>query len=258
VDRSETPGRYVYCLALAGEAHETEEPGLAGIEGRAVEAVGCGEIVALAHRGSDVPYSGSDEQAVVGWVLAHHHVVEEAWKRWGSVLPMSFNTIVVGADGDTPEERLRGWIETEREPLLLKLRTLRGRAEYGVQVFWDEAHVARVASERSLELEAQIAASPRGMAFMLTRKREALLRREAEDAAAKLREWVSGRVAAVAEQVQTAPLRGAETGHSMVVNLSCLASRTAEPELAALVGELAAREGHQARLVGPLPPYSFA
>jgi hypothetical protein len=252
------PGRYVYCLA--GEPPAAADVlGPIGLDGRVVYALPAGGIAAIVHDCSAEPYHTEDDGLAAGWVLAHHRVVELAWERWEAVLPMTFNTIVAAPPGEAPDRPLRAWLDAERAGLSARLDAVRGRAEYGLQVFWDDAQVARADAARpAAPGEPEAAGRSRGIAYLYRQRRERDARRAAggpgEAFAVSLRE----RVGDHAERVRLERLGDAPVGLRMVVNLSCLCPPAREPELSAIVAELAELDGQEARLVGPLPPYSFA
>src|SRR3990172_7132909 len=89
--KDEHAGLYVYCVAPGGEEMTLGE---IGIEGHAVYTVAHEGTCALVHDCPAQPYQSEDGSIAVAWVLTHHQVVEAAWKRWGTVLPLTFNTII--------------------------------------------------------------------------------------------------------------------------------------------------------------------
>jgi Gas vesicle synthesis protein GvpL/GvpF len=255
-------GRYVYCLA-GDPAGERADLGPVGLDGATAHVVPSGGISAVVHECPAEPYRAEDDRLAAGWVMAHHRVVHLAWERWEAVLPMTFNTIVAAAPGEAPEARLRAWLDAERAGLAARLETVRGMAEYGLQVFWDRARVAAAVPGTQGEPgapEADGGAAPRsrGLAYLHRQRLQRDARRQAGGAAEGLVRSLAERAGAHAERVRVERPGEAPEGLRMVANLSCLAPRARERDLAAIVSEVAGLEGHRARLVGPLPPYSFA
>ena len=181
----EQEGLYVYSIALSGEAGTL---GAIGIEGCEVLGVAGGDLCAAVHRCPAEPYRSKDADVAASWVMAHHRVVDAAWRRWGTVLPLTFNTIIKGEPGRDARACLLAWLEAEHEALKLKLDALAEKAEYGVQVFWDPQVAARQVAKSDAEvrgLEQEIKAKSHGVAYMYRQKLEAMVRKEMETAAAK-------------------------------------------------------------------------
>ncbi len=256
INTSEQPWRYVYCIAPASEETSLGE---IGIDGSEVYTVVHKEICALVHDHPAQPYQTANDETAASWLLAHHQVVEAAWKRWGTVLPMTFNTIIK-AGQKTAEQNLIEFLATEYEALQAKLEALVGKVEYGIQIFWDAALVAKQVSETTPEirrLEGEILSKPRGLAYMYRQRLEGLLKdRMAAQAAEEFRGFY-GRAGICADGIRVEKIKAAPEGLQMLINLSCLVSREKYPELEALTTEVRKKEGYFVRLVGPLPPYSF-
>lgn len=249
-------GRYVYCVALGGDAVSLSESGIAG---REVYAVAYRDICAIVHDCLAVPYESADPAVVGEWIVAHHQVVDAAWRRWRSVLPMTFNSIVGATHGDAAASLLT-WLEAEYASLRERLEALVGKAEYGVQVFWDAAVAAQQVATTSPEianLKAEIDGQPRGLAYMYRQRLEGLLKSEVEARAAAAFEDVYGRIAASAAGVRVEKTKRVDGDRQMLANLSCLVAAGRVAELEATLDALGRVEGLSVRLAGPLPPYSF-
>ena len=250
-------GRYVYCVARAraGAALDAE-----GIGGARVYAVAHGDLCALVHDCPAHPYQSDDPEVAAAWVLAHHRVVEAAWKRWGTVLPLTFNTIVAPGEGTAADENLAAWLRTDYVALRGRLDSLAGKAEYGVQVFWDPLAVARKVAAASPEirrLEEESRARPRGLAYMYRQKLDALLKKEVRAAAEREFKDLYDRLSRCADSIHIEKAREGQGPLQMLMNLSCLASGEQLPGLKAELDRIDDTEGYAVRLVGPLPPYSF-
>ncbi|MEK7872923.1 MAG: GvpL/GvpF family gas vesicle protein, partial [Chloroflexota bacterium] len=206
------------------------------------------------------PYQSDDAEVAATWVLAHHHVVNVAWKRWGTVLPLVFNTIIRAGDKSSADENLAAWLRTEYESLTQKLTALAGKSEYGAQVFWDAVAVARNAAETSPEirqLEEEIQTKSRGLAYMYRHKLENLLKKEVETKAAEDFKDLYSRLSRCVDSIHVEKVKKGQEGLQMLMNLSCLVSPERLPDLEAELDRISATKGHAVRLVGPLPPYSF-
>lgn len=250
-------GLYVYCVI--GDEREACL-GSIGLDDRDVYVVGRKGLGALVHGCSAHPYDTEDADVVSGWALAHHRVVDTAWHQWGAVLPMTFNTIVAHSDEGTCLDNLRGWLEAQRAWLSARLEAFRGKAEYGVQVFWDPRIIGKEITRGKPEfqrMEEDLQSKSRGLAHMYRQKLERRLRSEmearAEDEVKEIHRMLSRR----ADDVRVEQGKPAAGGHQMLLSLSCLVSAAQVRDLEADVEELNIREGYSARLAGPFPPYSF-
>ena len=254
---SELEGLYVYCI---GPPSEAAGLGAIGIEGREVSVIECNHFCAVVHSSSLEPYGSQDVEVVSSWVVAHHRVVEAAWSRYGTVLPLNFNTIIRGEPGRDARVNLLAWLDSEHETLKTKLEALARKAEYSVQVFWDPQLVMKRMAQSDPELrklQEEIEAKPRGAAFMYRKKLESLLKRKAGAVIEEECTTLHGRVSRWVDELQIEkPKQGSEE-YQMLMNLCCLVPRTHVHDLEAELRAVSAKEGFSAKLVGPLPPYSF-
>ncbi|MBI2919110.1 MAG: GvpL/GvpF family gas vesicle protein [Chloroflexi bacterium] len=253
---TERAARYVYCLAAIGEPASL---GAIGIEGREVYTVVHRSLGALVHDGPPRPYETRDQEQAAGWVLAHHRVVEAAWQRWGTVLPMTFNTLIAPAEKGA-HDSLLAWLGTEHDSLKRRLDAFAGKAEYGVQVSWNTAHFARQVAQTDPEvnaLEKQIGSQSRGLAYMYRQRLESLVRKGVEARAALEFKELYSRISQCVDQARIEKTRVAEGEWAMLLNLSCLVSVGRVPGLKAQLDRIESTDGLSVRLAGPWPPYSF-
>jgi hypothetical protein len=252
----EQTGCYVYCIAPGSEELSL---GAIGIDGDPVYTIMHNNLGALVHRCPPQPYQSDDSDVVAAWVLAHHRVVEAAWQRWGTVLPLTFNTIIAAGERSA-EENVVAWLEAECESLRSRLDAFTGKMEYGVQVFWDPTMVARKIAEASPEiaaLEKEIQSKGRGVAYMYRQKLEAMLRKKLE---VKVEEESRGLYTAIRRcvaGVHVEKTKAAQEGRQMIMNLSCLVSSENYRDLKGELEKVGSREGFFVRVAGPFPPYSF-
>ncbi len=250
-------GLYVYSIALSGEAGTM---GAIGIEGCEVHGVAGEDLCAAVHCCPAEPYQSKHAEVVASWVMTHHRVVDAAWTRWGTVLPLAFNTIIKGEPGRDARACLLAWLEAEHEALKAKLKALAGKAEYGVQVFWDPQGVASQVAQSDAEvrgLEEEIKAKSPGVAYMYRQRLEALLKEKTEALATAECTALYGRIARIVGEVRVQKPKGDSGELQMLVNICCLVAHTQLPRLEAELDRVSGMEGFSARLVGPMPPYSF-
>ena len=244
---------YLYCVADSGERVSL---GKIGVDGSEVYTVPYSGLCAVVHDCQPHPFQPSNEEMVRAWVMAHQKVVETAWERWGTVLPTGFGTIVrVDA-----QEGMRRWLEEECESLRQKIAKVQGKAEYGVQVFWDPQAIAEEVAATSpeiRELEEEIRSKPRGAAYMYRQRLERLLKERMEARAdLRFREWC-GRIREHVDDVRIERVKRATPPAQMLMNLSCLVDGGRYAELRRELEEIDATDGLSVRLTGPWPPYSF-
>lgn len=248
---------FVYCVACA-----SEEVGLGaiGIDDNEVYSVVRKDICALVHDCPPRPYHSDDAGIVAAWILAHHRVVDAAWKRWGTVLPLRFNSIIDGGQGDA-DERLLSWLDREYLSLTTRLHTLAGKAEYGVQIFWDTKLMSEKVADTSPEvskLREEIGSPRRGLAYMYRERLAQVLKTQMEARAAGEFKELYSRLSRCVQNIHVEKQKPAGEGRSMLMNLSCLVSLDGADRLKAELEEISQAEGYTVRLAGPLPPYSFA
>ena len=243
---------YLYCVvpAAAGLA----VPASPALDGGPVHALRYQDLAALAHTCPPEPYQRSEEQ-VRGWIAAHNAVVEEAWESADSVLPMGFDAIVREDARRSAEANLVGWLTEHHAALRGRLRALAGRAEVGVQVFWNLETLAGAGAAGAPETGPRA----RGRAFFAQQQHRRQLRERLERKAdAECRRYF-GHIAALADDVQVNKLRPV-TGHQsrqMVLNLSALLARESIPRLGDYLETVSEEQAVEVRFTGPWPPYSF-
>ncbi|MBI4302643.1 MAG: GvpL/GvpF family gas vesicle protein [Chloroflexi bacterium] len=250
-------GRYLYCVAGAGEKVNLGEIGIAGNK---VYTVPHEDICAIVHNCSIEPYQSHDQELAKSWVIAHHKVVDTAWKRWGTALPLSFNTIISRDSKSNAEQNIQDWLKQKYETLKRQIARVKGKAEYGVQVFWDPKVLAQTLAATSPEfrkLEEEIKTKSRGLAHMYRQKLENLIKGEME---IKAEEWFNDfyrRIRKNADEIRVDKTKLAEQGLHMLLNLSCLVSEGNYPRLVNELDAINQLEGFSVSLTGPWPPYSF-
>ena len=253
----EEEGRYLYCLADSGEKASL---GGIGIEGHEVYTIPCRDICAVVHSCPGQPYRSDDQEAVKVWVVTHQKVVDVAWERWGMVLPLSFDTIIKGETEGSAEGNVQDWLKQEYEGLKRKIENLRGKAEYGVQVFWDPKVIAQNLTGTSQEirkLEEEIRLKPRGLAYMYRQRLENLIKREMESKADQCFKDFYTSIREQSDNVRVEKTKTAEQGLQMIMNLSCLVYKNRYTELGEELEKIDQLEAFSVRFTGPWPPYSF-
>jgi len=155
---------------------------------------------------------------------------------------------------------VRDWLNQEYEGLKSKIEKVSGKAEYGVQVFWDPKLIAQNLTQTNpeiKELNEEIRTKPRGLAYMYRQKLENLIKREMEARADECFKDFYSRIRKHADDIHVEKTKKAEQGLQMIMNLSCLVCRDRYTELGEELDKINQMEGFSVRFTGPWPPYSF-
>jgi len=250
-------GRYLYCVANSGERVSL---GPIGIDGSNVYTIPYQNICAVVHKCPAEPYQSTEREMVNSWVLAHQKVVDEAWERWGTVLPLGFDTIVMDKDGVGPEKNVRNWLRNDYDNLKSKLEKVRGKAEYGIQIFWEPHVIAQSLAKTSpeiSELEEEMKSKSRGVAYLYKQKLENALKREVEAKADQCFRDFYERIRRHIDNIVVEKTKPGDQNTQMIMNLSCLLARDKTAELGEELEKINSMEGFSVRFTGPWPPYSF-
>lgn len=249
--------RYLYCIV---EGNEEITLGNIGIEGNEVYTIPYENLCAVVHNCPEKPYESEDTEKVKNWVITHQKVLDNAWQRFGTVLPFSFDTIVIGDEGADPKENMGKWMQKDYQNLKEKLNNVKGKAEYGVQILWDpEVMVERIAEDAPeiKSLKEQLKSKPPGTAYMYEQKIKNLLRREMEKCADEYFKDFYARIKKEVFDVCIGKVKKTEDNLQMLMNLSCLVVKEDVRKLGLILDEIEKEKGCVVRFTGPWPPYSF-
>ena len=250
--------RYVYGIARARDAARVASAGLTGIDEKPVGCVVEGALLAAA---SDVDEAEYGEAALnehvrdLDWLAAraaqHQAVNGRLLELLGTVLPLSFGAIY------RDDERVRQMLSKDADERTAQLASLAGHAEWVVTVSRDTNAPPDDADVRALD--AQIAASPPGRAFLLDKQRGATLSRSIEkrdnDAASTA---LSALERVASRTYQESVVAGGSD--AVALRASILVERKRESALTKAIGELEAELGalgYHVRASGPWPAYRF-
>lgn len=244
-------GFYLYGVA---SSQESVDFGNIGLDGKRVYSIPHKNIVAIVHDCEALAYSSDDKEVVKSWVVSHQAVVDAGWERFGVIVPVVFDTIIKGE-----KEVLEGWLSQNYESLASELKRLEGKAEYGVQVFWDVKEISRKIIEQDEELarlQKDIQSAPEGTAFLYKKKMEQILKTRLEGEASGVFNSIHDGVKDTADDVVIEKIKDTHEGRQMIVNISCLISMADEKRLGDLLDKINGG-GLEIRFTGPWPPYSF-
>jgi len=244
---------YLYAIAPYGAAPMEN---MQGLQGSRVYAVSDRDICVLVHDCS-LEAPAPDGDAVRELVYTHHRVVEEAWSRCGTIVPMRFDVVVKGGEGRTARDNLVQWLSDGYDDYRAMLDFFRERAEYHVKVSCREDQIlaALEESEEMKQTREGAEALPRGRAFFYRRKLAELAREKLRGHLRRLQEAFLEALDAVADDVQRAASDGKAAKE--MLNLSVLAHGRRIERLGAVLAEMEAHRGISVSFTGPWPPYSF-
>ncbi|AZK60008.1 GvpL/GvpF family gas vesicle protein [Candidatus Desulforudis audaxviator] len=253
---SNNPARYIYGVV---EGRENVLFGPIGIEEADVYTVAYDGLLAIVHDCSPEPYESKDEEQVKKWLFTQQKVLDMANEKFGTVLPMGFNTIIQ-TEGQHPSQTVRRWLTEESTKLRGIFARVRGRDEYGIQVFVDDETLKRSALDEDPEfkkLKKEVESKPEGVRYMYRQRLENVAKEALEGLAERCFREVYEAISAVSDDVQVEKVKKPEDGLRMVVNLSCLVPKEKVEDLGRILAEINSREGFLVRFTGPWPPYSF-
>jgi hypothetical protein len=170
-------GLYIYCIA---KGHQEEPLDLRGMDGEPIWALAYEGWLAIVQECEPKPFASEDQKVLADWVLIHQNIVDLAWARYETIIPFAFDTIIVPKDGKSSRQNLVEWLEKESPELNRKLEELKNKLEYGVQVLWDPNVILPAIREQDAEiqqLEKEIRTQPEGIAYLLQKKLEELIRK---------------------------------------------------------------------------------
>ncbi len=253
----EDEARYLYCVA---DSSAKANLGRIGLDGQEVFTIPFGDLCAVVHVCPSAPYKSDDNEVVKRWVMTHEKVVEAAWERFDTILPVGFDTIIKGEEDITPEENIRKWLEQDYAGLKEKMNKTRGKAEYGIQVFWDPEFIAGEIAKTNQEIRdinQDINSKPKGIAYMFKHKLGNILKKEMEKRADLCFKDFYARIKECTDEIKVEKTKKADEEKQMLMNLSCLIDRKKSGELGEELEKINKEEGFTVRFTGPWPPYSF-
>lgn len=261
-------GYYVYCIAesVSAEQLDADSFPVAIEDGAKLEWVTVNDLAALS---SAVPLESYGEEALAehladaAWTavraMRHETVVEYVAKR-ASVVPLRFGTIYLDRAG------IERMLTEKGRELAQIIERLRGREEWGVNVFSDRATLMASitsVSPRLRELALQAEAASPGQSYLLQKKIDALRVDEARVALNRIIDEVEK---SLSEQVDEAKrlriLKVEATEHGELKAKFAFLVKRAEFEEFREAAERLAQEnlaaGVRLELTGPWPAYNFS
>jgi len=248
-------GRYLYCIVNSGK--ETDF-GQLGIEDNHVYTIPVDGIGAVVHLCEAKPYITEDKRKAEEWILAHQYVIDLATEEFGTVIPLTFDTILKGTD-----ETLKNWLHQEYKQLKTQLEKLEGKAEYGVQLFLEKGPIEKsiCENEEIQRLKKELAKKSEGVAYLFRKKLEKRLDVERRAIAEKHAKTLYNGIRRLVDDVRVDSVNKEVPrkwkGKQTILNLACLTDKDDIQNLGKMLGKINGQEGFAVRFTGPWPPYSF-
>lgn len=249
-------GEYMYCIINSGIASNFGDIGINDTE---VYTVPCQNIAAVVHSCEAKPYETKEMEKAKGWVLAHSYVIDNATKKFGTVLPFSFNVIVRGGDNAVKDWLSRGYGRLKEE-----LEKVKDKAEYSVQIFYEHEKLKEKIVKRDEELgelQKKIEKMPKGAAYLFQKQYEQKVRDIISAEMSGLAEQFNAKIREYAEEIRVEenPSHVPEKykGKKLIVTISCLVHKDKVEMLGKILDDINQREGFAVRFTGPWAPFSF-
>ncbi|HEX8181811.1 MAG TPA: GvpL/GvpF family gas vesicle protein [Pyrinomonadaceae bacterium] len=261
-------GFYVYCIGLRADLEPLFAAKLPpALEDDApLELIAAADLCAvvsavpLADYGEEVlPERLADATWTAVRAMRHERVVEHCARR-ASVVPLRFGTIYL------TRVNVERMLAERGAELRAGVERLRGREEWGVNVYGERAELLAQIVKRSprlSELRAQAERATPGQAYLLQKKIETM---RADEVRAESRR-VAGEIERALAEVSAGTVRlrvlkdeASEHGDA-VAKFAFLVERARFDEFRAAAEQLAdehARAGYKLELTGPWPAYNFA
>ena len=241
-------GKYIYCII---KETENKSFGLTGINNREVNPVHYKDIAAVVSNTPVINFDRLDKKELTKHVAIHQKVQEVVMKDY-DVCPMAFGVIAPSVD---EVQRI-----LERVYLQFKtaLKKIEGKAEFVVQVWWDQRKLLKELANTNPEIqklkqEMSLKSSILGMPIKL--KVGKLIYEKVENQ----REAYIKDVREELDSLSYDSTLNKLIEDEMIANFSFLIERAKEPELDKKMQELGKKYEGKLRFkyIGPMPPYSF-
>lgn len=248
-------GRYLYCIINSGNEKSL---GKVGVEDSLVNVVNFHNIGVVFHSCTTKPYQTSTKEKVEEWILAHQYVIDVATEEYGTVVPLTFDTIFKGND-----EILKEWLSKEYAQLKTLLTKLEGKAEFGVQIFLEKEQIEKTLNKnqeiQSLKTKLDNAGS--GTVYLLKKKIEKEIQLEKNLVADRYATDIYAQIKSLVDEIKLYSTKAAVPDKwqdkQMILNITCLTPKEKIESLGNTLGHFK-NEGFAVRFTGPWPPYSFA
>lgn len=249
-------GRYVYGVADSGVAVNM---GKIGIENTEVYTIPYKDVCAIVHNCRAEPYQSQDNEVVKKWLQVHEHVLDEATQKLGTVIPAGFDIIIKSENGIDSKQTVKNWLKDNFENFREKINKIRGKQEYGIQIFYNPKAMGEVIARDSVEvqkLREEMSSQKPGMAYMHKQKIEKAVKEEMEKKGEKYFDNFYKAIKSHVDDIKVEKTKKTDN-KVMFMNLSCLVLKEKVKDLGDELEKIDNMDGLSVRFTGPWPPYSF-
>ena len=254
-DAGNDQGLYLYGLI---DTSVSARLGKIGIDECEVYTIPYDGISAIVHNSPLEPYKSDNDETVKIWVKTHQRVMDLAAEKFGNIMPFSFDTIISPKDNATAKDALMRWLSDEHEEILRKMDKIKGKKEYGIQIFYIPSAFGEKIGKESEEvkkMKEQMASKPPGLAYMYKQKLENIVKGELDTLMDSYFKNFYEKIKSTSDEIKVEKVKKAENGMVMMMNLSVLARD--EKALGSVLDEIESEEGITIHFTGPWQPYSF-
>ncbi|HNX09174.1 MAG TPA: GvpL/GvpF family gas vesicle protein [Methanothrix sp.] len=252
--------RYIYSIVRTAEKEEAEKEDLGdiGIEKNSVFTVPYRDIAAVVHSCQPQAYETSDQKIAEEWIIEHSYVIDHSMKMFGSVLPFSFDVILKGDD-----RAIKQWLEKNYSVFYRNLEKIRGKAEYGVQIYYNYDDLAGKIKEEDdvlKEMTSRVEVESKGKAYLLQKKMNQRLKSLVAQKSASLAEKSLAKISFLVEEIKIDEKKRIPDEYrdlSLLASYACLVRDDKVSILGEMLDEINHLEGFRVRFTGPWAAFSF-
>ncbi len=241
-----TEGKYLYCIVSASEEKSFS---LLGINNQEVSLVHYKDIAAAVSPTPIINFDRFAKEDFARFVATHQRVNEFLMKDY-DIVPMAFGII---SQNQNEVSRILAKVYLQFKMALQKIA---GKAEFAVQIFWDEKKLFQDLANEDPEIK-RLKENGQSLIMGLVAKLKLgkLVFNALEN---KRKEYIKD----IEDSLKDCSLEFRPEkllDKAMIGNISFLIEKKAEPEFDKKMQELGQKYGDILRLkyVGPMPPYSF-
>lgn len=247
--------RYIYSIAMTAKK---EDLGDIGIEKKSVFTIPYKDIAAVVHSCQPLAYETHDQKVAEEWIIEHSYVIDHSMKKFGSVLPFSFDVILKGDDN-----AIQQWLEKNYSIFHKNLEKIWQKAEYGVQIYYNYDDLARKISDEDdglKEMISRVAVESKGKAYLLQKKINQRLKSLVTQKSASLAEKSLAKISSLVEEMKLDEKKRIPDDYrdlSLLASYACLVRDDKVSILGEALDEINHLEGFRVRFTGPWAPFSF-
>lgn len=255
IDAGDDQGLYLYGLI---DTSVSAMLGKIGIDECEVYTIPYDGISAIVHNSPLEPYKSDKDETVKAWVKVHQRVMDVAAERFGNLMPFGFDTIILPKDNATAKDALMRWLSDEHEEILRKMDKIKGKKEYGIQIFYIPSAFGEKIEKESEEvkrMKEEMASKPPGLVYMYKQKLGNIVKVELNTLMDAYFKNFYEKLKGSSDDIKVEKVKKADDGMVMMMNLSVLARD--EKALGSVLDEIESEKGFTVHFTGPWQPYSF-